>query len=801
MPSPRVFWFAASFTALPFLAPPLSAAPALLNRPVDVSADYVDADNTYFLPDTLANFDPATGAGAVQWKRTRLGTSMTFDSMSSRYEDAKANEWPGKVYADNPALPFQIDFLSADTLRVRLQSSATARPRPPSIMLAAEARGDRLPHDTASWKSERITGGHRFTSAAGSVLIREKPWAIELRDAAGRLLTQTVANSDGQPFSFVRRSSDYARRFSAVFALAPGEKIFGGGESFTRLDKRGQKLVLASSDSFSTEKTEMYKPVPFFLSSAGYGVFLHTSAPTTFDFGATLAGRTVLTTGDDALDLFIFLGSPKEVVGAYTAVTGRATMPPLWSFGLWMSRITYKSETETRDVAAKLRENRIPADVIHLDTGWFENDWQCDFEFSKTRFADPKKLIADLGRDGFHVSLWQLPYFIPGNPLFPEILAKHLAVVDAKGNPPAEDAVLDFSNPATVTWYQQKLAGLLRLGVGAIKTDFGEAAPYNGLYASGSTGFYEHNLYPVRYQEAAAAVTREITGDTLIWARAGWAGAQRNAVHWGGDSGKTFSAMAGTLRAGLSIGVCGYSFWSHDIGGFAGRNDLDVFRAWAPFGLLSSHSRVHGEPPKEPWLLGPDFLAEFRLSDELRYRLMPYIYAQAKDCSERGLPMVRALFFEYPEDPGAWLVEDQYLFGSDLLVAPLFEAGASGRQVYLPGKARWTDYQSGKIYPPGWNRIASGPVPAVILVRDGAAIPRIALAQSTQDLDWTKLELAVFAPDAASATGLVCLPGDKVLRTLELPRVAAGFALKTDPLTGKVAWTITGGTTAAGTPH
>jgi alpha-D-xyloside xylohydrolase len=170
-----------------------------------------------------------------------------------------------------------------------------------------------------------------------------------------------------------------------------------------------------------------------------------------------------------------------------------------------------------RDIAGKLRENKIPCDVLHLDTGWFETDWQCDYEFSTTRFTDPKKMLADLKTDGFHVSCWQLPYFVPKNKLFPELVEKNLVVRDAKGNLPYEDAVLDFSNPKTVGWYQGKLANLLALGVAAIKVDFGEAAPNGGIFADGRTGFYEHNLYPLRYNKAVADITRQTTGENIIW--------------------------------------------------------------------------------------------------------------------------------------------------------------------------------------------------------------------------------------------------------------------------------------------
>ncbi|HEY8151023.1 MAG TPA: alpha-xylosidase, partial [Vicinamibacteria bacterium] len=639
-------------------------------------------------------------------------------------------------------------------------------------------------------------GGHRYTSAAGSVTITEQPWHVELRDAAGRLLTHTQHTRDfsntlvpALPFSFIRRSSDFSRSVAAVFSLSPGEKLFGVGESFTRLDKRGQRVILWSNDANGVENERMYKPIPFFLSSRGYGMFVHTTAPATFDIGASYQASNALLLGDDEADIFVFLGAPKDVLDEYTKLTGKAPMPPLWSFGLWMSRISYFSEDETRAVAAKLRANRIPSDVIHLDTGWFETDWRTDYEFSKTRFKDPARMIADLRQDGFHISLWQLPYFVPKNRLFPEILEKGLFVRDGKGRLPYEDAVLDFSNPEAVAWYRDKIAGLLRLGVGAIKVDFGEAAPLTGIYHSGRSGFYEHNLYPLRYNRVVADLTKEITGENIIWARSAWAGSQRYPIHWGGDAGKMDIGMAATLRGGLSLGLSGFTFWSHDMGGFVGDKAEDVYHRWVPFGMLTSHSRSHGTPPKEPWEFSPGFLADYRRAAEMKYRLMPYVYAQAKDASERGLPMVRALFVEYPDDPGSWLVEDEYLFGSDILVAPLLETGMTGRAVYLP-PGRWIDYQTAKTYAGGWQRIEAGALPVVALVRDGAAIPHAKLAQSTSQIDWSALELVVFADTATEARGLVTLPTDNVLRRLTLARKGGAFALTSDPLAGKVAWTV-----------
>ncbi|HEY5040080.1 MAG TPA: TIM-barrel domain-containing protein, partial [bacterium] len=379
-------------------------------------------------------------------------------------------------------------------------------------------------------------------------------------------------------------------------------------------------------------------------------------------------------------------------------------------FGLWMSRCTYKSEAETREVAKKLRQHRIPSDVVHLDTGWFEEDWRCDYRFSTTRFKNPLKMIKDLAKQGFKISLWQLSYFNPKNRLFKEILDKKLAVTDGKGGLPTEDATLDFSNPKTVKWYQEKLAGLLRMGIGAIKVDFGEAAPLKGVYASGKTGFAEHNYYPLRYNKAAAEITKKITGENIIWARSAWAGSQRYPLHWGGDAEDSFGGMASTLRGGLSLGLCGFSFWSHDIGGFVHPAAKELYRRWTPFGMLTSHSRCHGVPPREPWVYGKPFEDEFRKSVELKYKLMPYVYAQAVDSAKKGFPMLRTLFFEYPEDPTSWLVEDEYLFGSDMLVAPLMEE-VMERSVYLP-PGNWIDYQTGKRYGGGkWHNISAGEIP------------------------------------------------------------------------------------------
>ena len=760
----------------------------LLNAPIDISNDFRDFTNTYYLADSLSDFDPVTASGKITYKRYQYFTRQAFDNMLGVLHPVPANEFPTTEYEASPSLPFSLQFVSARTVRLRAVSGFQVNPDQESLMLV----NGKAPIDKTDWKYTKVDGGYQYKSLYGSVTVLIHPWHVEFRDAGGKLLTKTIHNQDNAdstftpilPFSFVRRAADYSRSMSAAFSLSPGEKIFGCGETFTSFNKRGQKVVLWADDANGVQNESIYKPIPFFMSSRGYGMFMHTSTPITCDFGKYFSGVNTLMIGDDELDLFVFLGEPKDILNEYTNLTGKAAMPPLWSFGFWMSRITYTSEQDGRDVAAKLRENKIPADVIHYDTGWFTTDWRTDYQFAPDRFKDPAKLMADLKKEGFHVSLWQLPYFTPKNTFFNELIQKDLVVKDAKGNLPYEDAILDFSNPATVTWYQDKIASLLKLGVGVIKVDFGEAAPNNGLYHSGRTGFYEHNLYPLRYNKAVADITKQVNGENIIWARSAWAGSQRYPLHWGGDAANTNTAMAAELRGGLSFGLSGFAFWSHDIGGFVQKTPENLYARWAAFGLLSSHSRSHGAPPKEPWAYSADFLNTFRLTDNMRYKLMPYIYAQAKDCTERGLPMVRALFVEYPDDPGSWLIDDEYLFGSDILVAPLFE-NVKERDVYLP-TGQWIDYQSGQVYNTGWNKIKAGAVQAVILVKEGALIPHIKLAQSTMQMDWSTLELVSYSIKNQKATGLVCLPSDNVLHKVNV----TGKAIENDPYAGKVKWQI-----------
>ena len=749
----------------------------------DMSGEFSDLSNTYFLADSLAGFDLNKGEGLLNWKRYRLVPRQAFNLNGYWPVRMKMLDFPDTQYDNDPNLRIKVQKIDNRTLRVTIFTSPIepkmddANDTMFSPEFIAQQTGEQAKNGRGRWNVKATDQAIVYKNNNGSLEIQKYPFRIVLRDGQGKLLTQTrhiIDNDSTQvkllPFNFIKRGSDNSRSINPVLMLSPNERIYGCGESFTSLNKVGQKVQISVVDPQGPETDGMYKPVPFYFSNRGYGIFMHTSAPTTADFGASYIGAQRLFMGDETMDFFIFFGEPKDVLNAYTDVTGKSPMLPLWTFGTWMSRITYFSQEEGLDIARKLRANKIPSDVIHFDTGWFGVDWQCDYEFAKDRFKDPVAMLKSMKKDGFHTCLWQLPYFTPKNRYFRELVDGGMAVHNGNGTLSYEDAVLDLSNPKTVAWYQGKIANLIKQGVSAIKCDFGEAAPYDGIYASGKTGFYEHNLYPLRYNKALWQAVRDNTPDHegVIWARSAWAGSQRYPLHWGGDAATNeigSVGMLGDLRGGLSFGLSGFSFWSHDMGGFVTKSPDDLYRRWLPFGFLSSHTRAHGAPPTEPWLISESFTKAFRQSAEMKYKLMPYVYAQAKDCSERGLPMVRALLVEFPDDPGAWFVEDEYMFGSQILVAPMLETGKS-RTVYLP-RGKWIDYQTGKVYEGGYQTIPTAEIPCVILVKDGSLIPHVPVAQNTGDIKWDKVELKAYKADATKCTGLLFRPGDKELQHIE----------------------------------
>ena len=687
----------------------------LLNQPYSISNDFLDLNSNYFFFTELSSWDASGMSGTITCKRYRRKLRLSFNQEMLPFEEARGWEFPDD-YGQDKKIRFRILLLKHDIIRLLFLADKTGIVNTHDVPLIMKDDVDINSSEANGWHIQEYENEVIYSKNKTTITLKRKPFILTIKQD-GKEIIRTVSisektglmNDNPIPCGFIQQTGSERRELAFSSFISHDEKFFGCGESFTQLNKRGQQLDIASNDPKGVSTSQMYKPIPFFMSSNGYGCLAHSSCPMTFDFGHSYDGVQTIFTSENCLDLFIFTGSPKEILSRYTEYTGRSPMLPEWSFGLWMGRISYNSQKQIEEVAHKLREYDIPCDVIHIDTGWFEKDWGCDFKFSATRFPELESMIKMLHEQGFHISLWQLPYFTPNNMYYKELISKQLVIKDPDSEIPTEDAILDFTNNETIVWYQEKLKELLDLGIDVIKADFGEGAPYHGLYSNGKSGLYEHNIYPLRYNKAVSDITDKEKGWKIIWGRSAWAGSQRYPLHWGGDAENTNQAMAATLRGGLSFGLCGFTFWSHDIGGFVKTPSEDLYLRWLAFGMFTSHARCHGNPPREPWDFSENFMTEFRKLVKLRSSLLPYILTQAKLSCQNGWPMIRSLFFEFPEDKTAWLIDDEYMFGESFLVAPIFEDNASRRQVYLPtSENEWTDYFSGTKYSGGkWYEIST----------------------------------------------------------------------------------------------
>ncbi len=546
-----------------------------------------------------------------------------------------------------------------------------------------------------------------------------------------------------------------------AFSLVPGEEVYGLGEHFDAVARTGRAVDFWNKDAIGTSNTRTYINVPFLLSTRGYGLFLNSSARTEWDIATREAGTLGFAVEDTSMEYFVIHGpTPAAILARYASLTGFPPVPPIWSFGVWMSRNSYLSWDVVHAVADELRRREIPVDVLHLDTSWFKDDWNCDLRFAEDRFGEPEKHMQALKEQGFRISLWQYN-FVPAredNANYKEGLERGFFATGPDGKVfayPAgttgvwvDDAVIDFSNPEACSWYAEKIKSLIRMGAATIKTDFGEGIPEDALFKN-IDGKHFHNLYSLVYNAVIAGAIYEVSGEHIVWARSGTAGSQRYPVHWGGDSQCSWSGLAGSLRGALSLGLSGFPFFSHDIGGFIGRPDPELYIRWAQFGLFSSHARCHGagnDNSREPWSFGEEANEIFKRYDQLRYQLLPYIYSQACKAAKSDLPLVRALVIAYPHDRNVWHIEDQYMFGDALLVAPVLAplAEQQSRSIYLP-EGTWFDYWTKEVYVSHgeWivREIDLETMP--IYVKSGSVLPYGALRQSTHNEigDITQLEI------------------------------------------------------------
>ena len=558
---------------------------------------------------------------------------------------------------------------------------------------------------------------------------------------------------DSVSLGFVEVDGEIVRATMSVYA-EPNEAFYGTGERFLELDLSGRTIDLINQDALGVNSARAYKNVPVYLSSRGYGLFVHSSAHMTMSFKGASTRAVSIALDGDSVDAFVFAAeSPVDTLGAYRRLTGFPPELPIWSYGTWMSRMTYFSAEEINNIAERLRREEFPCDVIHIDTGWFEKDWVCEWRFSKERFPDPPRFMSDLKDRGYRVSLWQNPNLGAGNRLLPEALEKgYIPTPPARAEASDSDFAaaeltgqIDFTNPDARAWYQGLLRDLFEKGAAVIKTDFGEEIRMDAAYR-GMPAERLQNLYGLLYQRAAYEETDRATGEPIIWARAGWAGCQRYPVHWGGDAAATWDGLAGSLRGGLHLGMSGFGYWSHDVPGFHGIPDFmntrpssELYLRWTQFGVFTSHLRYHGTHPREPWFY-PEVADLIREWLKLRYALIPYILQAAKETTVSGMPILRAMYLYYPGDPACRTIDDQYFFGKDLLVAPFTKPGGR-RSVYLP-KGVWVDLFTGaEEVGPTWTDEREWPdAHFPVFARKEAQIPVYPEAvQCTDEMDLSKV--------------------------------------------------------------
>jgi alpha-D-xyloside xylohydrolase len=574
-------------------------------------------------------------------------------------------------------------------------------------------------------------------------------WGVRFM-AGDRLLTSSGYKSMG-----VVDTDDGGHYIHERLALGLGECVYGLGERFTSFVKNGQSVDVWNDDG-GTASGYAYKNVPFYLTNHGYGVFVNTPDRVSYEIGSEFASRVQFSVRGQSLEYFIIYGpSPKEILRKYTALTGRPALPPSWSFGLWLttSFVTSYDEATVTEFVDGMAERDLPLSVFHFDCFWMREFHWCDFEWDRRAFPDPEGMLRRLKERGLRVSAWINPYIAEQSSMFEEgkragyLLKRPSGEVWQWDVWQAGMAIVDFTNPAARQWYADKLGALLEMGVDCFKTDFGERIPTDVVYFDGSDPVTMHNYYSYLYNETVFETIKKYRGEgeAVVFARSATTGGQQFPVHWGGDPEPTYTSMAESLRGGLSLGMSGFGFWSHDIGGFEGNPTPELFKRWAAFGLLSSHSRLHGSITyRVPWLFGDEAVDVVRHFTKLKMRLMPYLWRAAIEAHRDGVPMMRAMALEFPDDPTCLPLDRQYMLGPDLLVAPVF--CDDGEVTYYVPAGEWTNFLTGeRVAGPRWVTERHDFFGLPLLVRPGAVIP-VGARQDRPDYDYGDgVTLEVFA--------------------------------------------------------
>jgi len=598
-------------------------------------------------------------------------------------------------------------------------------------------------------------GGTRIVAGPLALTLGHEPLSF-LLEQAGRTVQSSPSDAH-----FVRRFrlppfARLADGWLASLELGAATPVYGLGEKWGRLDHRGELIRSFNHDALGVNAERSYKNTPFAWSPDGWGVFVHTTAAVTHGVGyAPWSQRAYLLEVDSpALDLFILAGgNGAELLGQYTALTGRAPVPPRWSLGVILSKAYYKDADEILSVAREVRRRGMPCETITFDgRAWQDTDTRFAFEWCPRRYPDPKPVIDELKSMGFRICVWEYPLISVRNPLFAELAARGWLLRDRRTGeayryqwdlepfgavltPLPESGLLDFTHPEAFAYWRDRHRELFEIGVDMIKADFGEQVDEHMVASNGASGTELHNAYALLYNRCVyEAAERYAAGGAFLFSRAAWAGSQRYPSQWGGDPQADWGGLAASIRGGLSWGMSGGPYYATDVGGFYGdTRDPELYVRWAQAAVFSAHMRLHGIGPREPWSYGPDAEAAVNEALTLRHRLLPYLERCLAQSQATGLPVQRAMVLACPDERAAWAFENQFFCGDDLLVAPCLEPG--GRvEVYLP-RGDWQRFPGGERCAGGRShRLQLALAETAVFTRTGVAIPLGPAIQHTGEL-------------------------------------------------------------------
>ncbi len=644
-----------------------------------------------------------------------------------------------------------------DVLRVQTYHHLGVKKREPEFELYQKEEQPL----TVTSDEEKLT----VTSGGLTLEIGKKNWYMAYR-RGNEVITRSAAKDlacmktdwKGDAYDKGDGTETYMRQ---QLTMGVGELIYGLGERFTAFTKNGQSVAIWNEDG-GTSTYQSYKNIPFYISNKGYGVFVNHPEKVEFEIGTEQVTKTAFSVEGGYLDYYLFNGpSMKEVLERYTDLTGKPSLPAPWTFGLWLSTsftTNYDEETVMSFVDGML-DRGIPLRTFHFDCFWMKEFHWTDFVWDSRVFPDPKGMLSRIKAKGLNICVWINPYIAQESCLFAEGMEKGYFVKRTNGDVWQWDmwqpgmALVDFTNPDACTWYQEKLAGLLDMGVDCFKTDFGERIPVDGIeYFDHSDAKKMHNYYTYLYNKTVYDILEKKRGkgEAVLFARSATVGGQKFPVHWGGDCWSDYESMEESLRGGLSLLMSGFGFWAHDIGGFESTSTPDVYKRWVAFGLLSSHSRLHGSTSyRVPWAYDEEAVDVVRFFTRLKARLMPYLYKTAIQANKTGVPTMRSMVLEFTEDRTCHYVDKQYMLGDSLLVAPIFNE-ESLADYYLPA-GRWTDFFTGEVKEGGrWIQEKHGYLSVPLLVKENSIVA-IGAHDDKPDYDYGEdTELRIYEPVAGT---------------------------------------------------